>query len=455
LSLAAVLATAGAAWAEEPQQATAVADEPTPSADGGQPAGTAATNFSIALAPAPAPSQGIGSRTKLTGEWWGGRTYLADHGIDLEFTLAQFGQWVTSGGVNTNGAYGGKIDYRFNFDMSKLGLWDGFSISMHAESRFGGDILRDAGLLTFPNTPLLFPLPGDYHGTDITGLLVSQAMFGGRAQVVAGKANVLDLATMVFPQVAYGLGGFSNVNAFLLGTPFLRWVNLSMWGAGLLTVNAERGQLDGGFIVVGTGNVTTSWDFAESFRDGVGLVGFYRAFYDLGDKPGYVAFILAGSTKKYNSLDPGDWFEIPGEGPTDTEQGRPWDFAVYHSQVLWQAAGDDNRHADLHMGVVLADDNPSFSNWDFYASLEAFGPLASRPGDRLGVSGWYTGLSDNYLDLTSDLGLDLRDVWGFEFYYNAAITPWVGLTGDLQVINNERSGDDIAIIPMVRLVVTI
>jgi hypothetical protein len=259
---------------------------------------------------------------------------------------------------------------------------------------------------------------------------------------------------MVFPQVAYGLGGFSNVNAFLLGTPFLRWVNLSMWGAGLLTVNAERGQLDGGFIVVGTENVTTTWDFAESFDDGVGLVGFYRAFYDLGDKQGSVAFILAGSTKKYNSLDPGDWFEIPGEGPTDSEQLRPWDFAVYGSQVLWQAAGDGTRHADLYMGVVLADDNPSFANWDFYASMEAFGPLASRPSDRLGVSGWYTGLSDDYLDLNSDLGLDLRDVWGFEFYYNAAITPWVALTGDLQFINNERSGDDIAIIPMARLVVT-
>ena len=72
----------------------------------------------------------------------------------------------------------------------------------------------------------------------------------------------------------------------------------------------------------------------------------------------------------------------------------------------------------------------------------------------MGVSGWYTSLSDDFKDLLDDLGLRLRDTWGFELYYNVAINSWLHLTGDLQVIENERKGDDTAIIPGARLVIT-
>jgi hypothetical protein len=70
----------------------------------------------------------------------------------------------------------------------------------------------------------------------------------------------------------------------------------------------------------------------------------------------------------------------------------------------------------------------------------------------MGVGGWYTWLSDNYKDLVSPV-VDLRDIYGFEFYYNFAITPWAHLTADLQLIENEFEEDDFAVIPGVRLVI--
>ena len=46
----------------------------------------------------------------------------------------------------------------------------------------------------------------------------------------------------------------------------------------------------------------------------------------------------------------------------------------------------------------------------------------------------------------------LRDAWGFEIYYSIALNKWLHLTPDLQFVMNENVGDDIAIIPGIRLV---
>jgi hypothetical protein len=48
--------------------------------------------------------------------------------------------------------------------------------------------------------------------------------------------------------------------------------------------------------------------------------------------------------------------------------------------------------------------------------------------------------------------IDLRDLWGVEVYYSAQIIPSIHLTADLQIVQNERNGDNIAVIPAVRLV---
>jgi len=72
--------------------------------------------------------------------------------------------------------------------------------------------------------------------------------------------------------------------------------------------------------------------------------------------------------------------------------------------------------------------------------------------DRMGVSFWYNWLSDNFEDLVSPL-IDVRNRYGFELYYNFAITPAIHVTPDIQFIDNARERDDLAVIPGVRLVI--
>ena len=67
----------------------------------------------------------------------------------------------------------------------------------------------------------------------------------------------------------------------------------------------------------------------------------------------------------------------------------------------------------------------------------------------MGAAYFYNGLSDDFRRLTSPV-VDLEEVQGVELYYNAAITPWFHLTGDLQVVDNENAADKTATILGVR-----
>jgi porin len=398
----------------------------------------------------------IWTRDKLTGDWWGARKYLADHGININLRLSQYLQDVASGGVNQNGAYGGTMDYRVNADLRKLfGLWEGLSVDMHARTRFGQDVNADAGAFVLPNTGLLMPLPGDYGGTNITALTVSQffPLFRGRlGNVTVGKLDVIDLITGFFPSIGYGQEGFWNVNSMVSALPWFGAVQgLSLYGGMVVSINQKYQTAESGFLITGTANVTTSWSISDSFDDGVFLAAFHRLFWDLDDKMGYLMVFVGGSTKEQASTDPNDIVVIPGQG-LSTKQKNPWDIAIYLYQDFWRAAGDPNRKANFIIGGTVGPDNPQFAQWNFFANIEAFGPIAVRPHDRMGVSGWYNGLSNNFVDLVSKVDIDLRDTWGFEMYYNIAFSNWAHLSPDIQLVENQNKGDDLAVILGLRFV---
>jgi porin len=402
----------------------------------------------------------VWSRELLTGDWEGWRTNLQEHGIDPQFRLSQFGQWVADGGVETDGGYAGTMDYRINADLKKLfGLWDGLTVAMHARSRWGQDVNQAAGAFALPNAGPIMPLPGNYTGTDVTGLTVSQSFpaVSGRIPVVTlGKLDVIDTLNGFFPSVGYGQEGFWNVNALVTALPWFGAVEgLSLYGAYGVTINEEYQSAESGLLVTGTQGVSDNWNsLQDSFDDGVWIAAFQRVFWKLEDKPGYIMIFAAGSTRDQPSNDPRDWTIIPGAPPaiTSTNEDKPWDIALYLSQVLWQAEDDPSRKATVLLGGTVGPDDPQFAQYNFFASVEAYGPMASRPADRMGVSFWYNWLSDNYKQLVRPV-INLRDLYGFEIYYNIAINNWFHVTPDLQFIKNERNGDDLAIIPGIRAVI--
>ncbi len=413
----------------------------------------------------PAPEQtfkeqleDVWNRDKFTGDWEGLRTDLLDRGIDAQFRLSQYGQGVASGGVDKNSEYGGTLDYRVKTDLRKLfGLWQGLSVDMHARTRFGQDVGADAGAFALPNAGLLMPLPGNYDGTDITGITINQmfpAYPGHLGLFTLGKLDIIDAVTLFFPSVGYGQEGFSNINALVSALPWFGAVNgLSLYGGWLATINEEHGIGESAIVFTGTENVTTEWSSVhDSFEDGVWLAAFHRFLYKLDDKPGYFMVFGGVSTKDQASTDPHNFTIKPGQGIVSTKSKKPWDIAVYVSQVLWQAEKDPNRKATIFIGGTVGPDDPQFAQYNFFTSLEAFGPMASRPHDRMGVSYWKNWLSDEFKKLLSP-AIGLRDTWGFELYYNIEVNKWFHVTPDLQFVQNEIIGDDLAIIPGIRAVI--
>ena len=119
---------------------------------------------------------------------------------------------------------------------------------------------------------------------------------------------------------------------------------------------------------------------------------------------------------------------------------------------MWQAHEDSSRKVEIFLGGTAGPDNPQFAQYNLFGNAQAFGLIESRPNDQMGVSVWYNWLSDNFVDLVSPV-VELRDMYGVEFYYNFQVAGWAHLTGNLQLIENEFKGDDLAVVPGVRLVI--
>jgi len=409
-----------------------------------------------AAKPPPAPFEGdIWTRQQLLGDPFGARSALADHGVTFDLRSSSFYQAVTSGGVDTNnGEVSQVFDYIVNVDGHKLGLWEGLYLNMHATTRYGDDVLADTGGLTLPNAGNVYPLPGDYDGTEVTGYTATQLFFGGRLAVIGGKFNTIDIATGFFPKSVDTVNEYWNVNSLVTATPWFRFVNLAMWGGGAWTYDLATGLPETGLVAFDLTNQTTSNDIDDAFGDGVGFLGFHRFIYEIDDNLGYFMLVAGTSTGEYQSLDKHDFLIIPGEDLVDTEEKHPYDAAAYLYQEFWQAEGNPARNAHVLFGGTVADDNPSFSNWNIFGRVTARGLFDARPGDRMGFAGWASGISGDLRDTVDTLGIDLRkQIWGLEAFYNVEITPWAHLTGNFQLIESGFKGDDVAVVPGVRLVV--
>ena len=104
--------------------------------------------------------------------------------------------------------------------------------------------------------------------------------------------------------------------------------------------------------------------------------------------------------------------------------------------------------------VSFADKATSPITTFFDLGLGGNGLFKSRSRDEFGIAYAYTDLSsvlkDN-IDLLTQGGRRPRVEHQFEIFYNFHLTPWLRLTGDLQVIRPTRSVASTAVVPGARL----
>jgi porin len=191
----------------------------------------------------------------------------------------------------------------------------------------------------------------------------------------------------------------------------------------------------------------------DMFSDGVSFAPSYNIPTKYFGKSAKHTFGGAITTKKYTPFDSIRQIIIPGPplNPVEPKRGS-WSVSYTFRQYIVERAHRDGW--GLFSQVAFANKDTSPITKFFNIGLGGNGLIASRRRDEFGIEYAYTGLSSVLKDNINLLTIGnrtLRAEHQVEMFYNLHITPWLRLTGDLQIIRGVRPSVDRAIVPGARL----
>jgi porin len=388
------------------------------------------------------------SRPRLTGDWLGVRDELAQHGIWLDVDLVQVLQGVGSGGRDTGVEYGGHVDYRLHVDFQRLGLWPGGFLTLFAESQYGNSVNQKAGASIPVNTAAVFP-ELDENSTTLSSVVFTQflapwvGVYLGKLDITQGDANEFahDYRTQ-----------FMNLGLQYNLVPF-RTVPYTPLGAGIMLIPFEGADVSAG-VLDPNGTVTES-GFEDFFEDGVTVNGEGRVTIKPFGLTGHQTLGFSWSSKEYNSLDqdPRTFLRplllsilaerAPISGQPLPEVAQPdirttsgsWSIYYNFDQYVWTRPEDPTRGLGVFFRFGVSDGRANPIKYHYNVGIGGKGLIRGRPRDTLGLGWSYVELSDKLIpNLRAFLDLGLEREHAVELYYSVAVTPWLFVTPDLQIV---------------------
>jgi len=378
-------------------------------------------------------------RSTLTGDWGGARNDLASKGVTFDANLTQIEQGVVSGGKNGSWEYGGRGDLTTKLDTQKLGLWPGGFLNVELEWNWNDSVNLKTGALNSVNTNQLFPIP---TGDNVALPDVSFMQFLSRyIGLFAGKLQTVSNGDM--NEFAHGKGDTQFLNLAFNLNPTLLTVPYSTLGAGaILLPTADPNQLIMNFSVMSaTGSASTA-----GFDDlnGAIFVGQGRVRTDFFGMTGHQLVGGLYSNKKYTSID--QRIDIENRGLAAKRD--TW--AVYYNfdQFLYESEKGSGKGVGLFGRFGASEGNPIPEQYFYSIGVGGKGMLPGRDYDRFGIGYYYASVRNPTLEinlLQPRSASFLRDEWGFEAFYNLALTPWMLVTPDVQVVgpSQKRAGPDL------------
>lgn len=451
-----VLAGSGVCRGQQPAPCSPAALLANPSFQQPAEAAAAADEFDTSLNPY---AGDLLTRMRALGDPCGLRSRAADRGLTFDLFATQFYQGLAAGGRQQESEYGGKLDYLFNMDGGKLGLWQGIFLNLHAETRYGTSVNDIDGLIAPSNIAMNFPSP-DASVTSITGLKITQALSENFA-VYLGKINTLDEYPLRYsPGLGTnrpGLEGFMNTS--LVFNPIAaRTIPYSTAGVGAAVLRDGEPLFT---FTVFDPEERADRGMQDLYARGVVLVPDLIIRGRLFGKPGILNIGGTYSNAKYRSFDPAAYLNLPlgqllaaerrrgeleGLGPQETGS---WSIYTNFYQSLWVNPCDEKQNWGLFGQFGISDGNPNPIRYVANGGIGGRSMIAGRKLDTFGIGYFYLGLSDNFKALTRPL-VPQRDEFGGEIFYNFAITPWARLTTDLQIVRPSTAAFNTAIIPGIR-----
>ena len=391
------------------------------------------------------PAENVRAPDTLSGGSGDARTRLRDMGFIFKSHISQFYQGQVAGDGDEGFKYGGKVDLMVRSDLSKLGFWDGLSLTVKGELNFGQSLNGCCGTLIPVNTALYLPGDDGADYSDISNFFFTQ-QFGKNVSLMFGKINMIDAAAYKPFMGDYGIKGFWNLTFV---APPSSVVPPYLFGA-ILGVKTEAANYT--LMIYDPNDATNNNPLEDPFTDGVTIRGTVEFPVTLGGLPGHQSF-----TALYSSF-PGTDFETVGDFIPPFPPGTPglkhdrYYFNYAFDQQIFQSASNPEGGLGVFGQISLSDGNPTTIYWSALGGISGTGMIPDRPADDFGLGLYYTALSPSLKDALPP-AVDLNDEWGVEAYYDFALSKSASLGFDLQVIESGL-GASTAVLVGTRLVMT-
>jgi porin len=366
------------------------------------------------------------TRDTLTGDWFGYRDSLADHGLTTEFSTTGYYAGVFSGGGRNDEAdFGGRADAFLHLNTGKAGWWQGGGFHIHAESRFGEASDRTAprsGGLWPPNTGVVLPL-GDPDRVVASSIYYTHA-FSPESVLILGKINAVDLLASDPFFGGWARDRFENI-AFV--APPSGVVPPTIMGA-VFSQKLDPFTLT--FMAFDPNDRTNDYWVDELFADGVNLSLAGTWSGKLLERTSSV-----GLTATYSTKEGADLSEILLQ-PDVKGGGKEGSFniALSGSHLLYELPDQPGKGLGIYAKAAIADANPNPIQSSFTGGFAGYGIVPSRPDDHFGIGYYFYNWSDDLQSATAPV-FPIEDEHGVEIYYNLAVTRWLRVSADLQWIH--------------------
>jgi porin len=382
------------------------------------------------------PAEAAGEAT-LTGSWGGVRTRLAVGGVTVRADVTGFGQAVAAGAEDRTWDGSGRADVLIDVDSGRLGLWPGTGLHTHGEVRFAEPRSNFGGALLPVNTGAALPLTG-VGQVEASSIYLSQRI-DPRTSLLVGKINVIDLLARDPFFGGWGTQRFMNL-AFV--APPSGVVPVTIMGGVLV----HRGTPITLTVMVfdpddQTGNYRLNGLFDEGVNISVGAMWNGR----IAGRATGIGVTSTISTKRGQDL--GDVLLPPGL-ESSTRKGS-YNITVQASHLLSESAVRPGEGLGLYARAGVADGNPNVLEQSAIIGLAAHGMITARPRDSFAVGAFYYKFSNVLQDTLSPLAT-FRDERGVEAWYSVAVTPWLRVTGDAQIIDPARGKQPTSLVLAVR-----
>ena len=381
------------------------------------------------------------TRSTLTGDWGGARNDLAKKGVTFDLNLTQVEQGVVDGGKNHKEAYGGRGELTFKVDTGKLGLWPGGFLTVELEGNFGqGTNLRDGSLMP-ANSNQIFPTPlSDQLNLPAFNFAQFLSEYAG---VVVGKLDTVSGGDM--NEFAHGKGNTQFMNlAFNINPTLLMTVPYSTLGAGVIILpNKDPHAAIISVLALSANGQASTTGFENLDTNKMSYIAEGRMRTDFFGMTGHQLLGGVYSNKDRNSADPRLSLDpntrFAGGGKSDS-------WAVYYNfdQYLYEPVKGSGKGFGLFGRFAVTDGNPNFLQYFYSLGLGGKGVVASRPNDSFGFGGYNIDIKSPSISGPGGLVSKdfLRNEYGFEAYYSAAVTPWALLTPNIQVVRGAQKHQD-------------